>query len=258
MGSKFPWYPEVTGVKWKFRAWKQEKNSELDEDAYIVATRHIEEACAMKTILAAKYEPINITTVVNAQDHLTIPEKMALSKILSTRIKIFQVLLGSWKGKQIHLEFVPGAKPHACRPFPIPQIYKKLVKEEVQWLVKIGLVTKVEASEWSLPSFAIPKKNQTIWFVTDFRVLNTMLKRKPYPLLIIHEIIQTMGSFRYATYVDLNMGYYSMELDEESKKRRVTCMLLGLYAYNMLPMGIKVATDVFQEAMGVFLRIWNK
>ena len=112
--------------------WKQEKNSELDEDAEIVATRHIEEACAMKTILAAKYEPINITTVVNAQDHLTIPEKMALSKILSTRIKIFQVLLGSWKGKQIYLEFVLGAKPHACRPFPIPQIYKKLVKEEVQ------------------------------------------------------------------------------------------------------------------------------
>ena len=119
-------------------------------------------------------------------------------------------------------------------------------------------MTKVEASEWSLPSFAIPKKNQTIWFVTDFRVLNTMLKRKPYPLLIIHEIIQTMGLFKYATYVDLNMGYYSMDLDEESKKRCVTCLTWGLYAYNMLPMGIKVATDIFQEVMGVFLRIWNK
>ena len=98
--------------------------------------------------------------------------------------------------------------------------------------------------------FAIPKKKNTIQFVTDFRVLNTKLSRKPYPLPLIQEILHNLGQFRYATCVDLNMGYYSIKLDEESRKKCVTCLPWGLYAYNMLPMGLKIASDVFQEAMG--------
>ena len=49
--------------------------------------------------------------------------------------------------------------------------------------------------------------------------------------------------------IDLNMGYYSMAMDEKSKYLCVTCLPWGLYRYKMLPMGIKVATDVFQSAM---------
>ena len=45
------------------------------------------------------------------------------------------------------------------------------------------------------------------------------------------------------------MGYYSMKLDKEARQRWVTVLPWSLYAYNMLPMGIKVASDVFQQAM---------
>ena len=45
------------------------------------------------------------------------------------------------------------------------------------------------------------------------------MKRKPYSLPLINEILQELGAFRYATCLDLNMGYYSMELDDESKKK---------------------------------------
>ena len=41
-----------------------------------------------------------------------------------------------------------------------------------------------------------------------------------------------------------------MELDEESREKCVACLPWSLYAYNMLPMGIKIAMDVFQQAMG--------
>ena len=200
------------------RFWKQHENSDADDETALVLSRRIEETYAMKKILAAKYEPINLTKVVDEQEHLAIPERLALQKILKTYLNLFQGLRGNWKGKPIHLEFVPGSKPHTSRPFPIPQAYRRLVKEEVARLVEIGLLTKVEASEWSSPSFAIPKKNNTIRFVTDFRVLNTKLLRKPYHLPLIQEILHNLGQFRYATCVDLNMGYYSMKLDEESQK----------------------------------------
>ena len=93
------------------------------------------------------------------------------------------------------------------------------------------------------------KKYNIIRFVTDYRMLNAVLKRKPYPLPLIPEIMLSIGLFRWAMCIDLNMGYYSMSLSEASKKLCVTCLPWGLYQYNMLHMGVKVATDVFQQEM---------
>jgi hypothetical protein len=45
-----------------------------------------------------------------------------------------------------------------------------------------GLLSKVSSSEWAAPTFVIPKKNQTVRVITDFRGLNKCLKRKPYPM----------------------------------------------------------------------------
>jgi hypothetical protein len=66
----------------------------------------------------------------------------------------------------------------------------------------------------------------------------------------IPNIFCGMEKFRYATTIDLNMGYYSMPLSDEAKKLCVISLPWGLYQYNMLPMGVKPATDIFQQRMG--------
>jgi hypothetical protein len=58
-----------------------------------------------------------------------------------------------------------------------------------------------------------------------------------------------MEKFKFATTIDLNMGYYSMPLDEEAKKLCVISLPWGLYRYEVLPQGIKPATDIFQQRM---------
>jgi hypothetical protein len=63
----------------------------------------------------------------------------------------------------------------------------------------------------------------------------------------IPDMFKGMERFRYATTIDLNMGYYSMALSEESKKLCVICLPWGLYQYNVLPQGIKPASDIFQQ-----------
>jgi hypothetical protein len=50
--------------------------------------------------------------------------------------------------------------------------------------------------------------------------------------------------------VDLNMGYYAMPLDNEAKKLCVISLPWGLFLqYQVLPQGIKPATDIFQQRM---------
>jgi hypothetical protein len=50
--------------------------------------------------------------------------------------------------------------------------------------VDIGVLEEDYSSEWSSPSFAIPKKNgnRKIRVVTDFRKLNLLLKRRMSPI----------------------------------------------------------------------------
>ena len=45
-------------------------------------------------------------------------------------------------------------------------------------------------SEWALPTFVVPKKDKRIRIVSDFREVNMLIKRKPYPMTRIHGIIQ--------------------------------------------------------------------
>ena len=60
----------------------------------------------------------------------------------------------------------------------------------------------------------------------------------------------SIGKFTFATAIDLVMGYYSFELDEEAKQICVITLPWGLYQYNVLSMGLTISSDVFQEALG--------
>ena len=87
----------------------------------------------------------------------------------------------------------------------------------------MGLLARITESEWGTPTFVIPKKDDTIRFLTNFRGLNNLLKQKPYPLFLLMDSMQSLGEFKYATTIDLNMGYYTMTIDEESK---VYCVIV--------------------------------
>jgi hypothetical protein len=66
----------------------------------------------------------------------------------------------------------------------------------------------------------------------------------------ISDNFRGLEKFRYASMIDLNMGYYSMPLSPEAKKLCVISLPWGLFQYEVLPQGIKPATDIFQQRMG--------
>ena len=51
-----------------------------------------------------------------------------------------------------------GPKSFYGRPYRIPQAYRKVLKTEVDWRIKIGLFTRITETEWTAPSFIILKK----------------------------------------------------------------------------------------------------
>ena len=78
-----------------------------------------------------------------------------------------------------------------------------------------------------IPIFCLPKKDNTIRIVHNFRRVNAQTRCKPYPLPYITDTVQHIGKFKYATCLDLNMGYYAMGLDEDSKKNMHDSYIMG-------------------------------
>ena len=76
---------------------------------------------------------------------------------------------------------------------------------EVDRLCQAGVLKNVNRSEWAAPSFIIPKKDGTVRFINNFQELNKRIRRKPYPIPNIQDMLLNLEGFQYATSLDLNM-----------------------------------------------------
>jgi Reverse transcriptase (RNA-dependent DNA polymerase) len=120
-------------------------------------------------------------------------------------------------------------------------------KKEIQCLCDIGVLEKCNDSEWAAPTFIQPKKTGDVRVLTDFCILNKYLRRKPYPLPKISDLLQKLEGFTWATALDLSMlGYYHIVLDTESSYLCTMILPWGKYHYCRLPMGSIGSPDIFQ------------
>ena len=174
----------------------EDDENELDEDleCYVTAP-----------ILEAKYDRVNVMEVIEKQTHLTRQQRKDLLGQLQKFNKLFDGSLGKYPHHKIHLELAPGARPVHSRPYPVARLHEKVFRKELQHLCEIGVLTKVGGTEWAAPMFIIPKKDGRIRWVSDFRALNCLIKRRPYPLPIIANVIRRRQGYRYFTKIDLSM-----------------------------------------------------
>ena len=211
------------------------------------------EADKMSSILDAKYEKANLDKVAKETLHISNSEKSKLKNLLGDE-ELFDGTIGTWNMDRHKVNLKDDVKPYHGRPYQVPKAHERALRNEVDRLVKIGVLKKVNHSQWGAPCFAIPKKDGTIRFISDFRELNKRVKRTPFPLPKIQDMLLKMEGFQYATSLDLNMGYYHIKLDASSRKLCTIVLPWGKYEYNALPMGLCSSCDIFQEKMSELMQ----
>jgi hypothetical protein len=72
----------------------------------------------------------------------------------------------------VSFDLKDSAKTYHNRPFPVPNIWKQTKIEEFNRLCEMGVMDFQPASEWVSPSFIIPKTDQTVHMISDFREVN--------------------------------------------------------------------------------------
>ena len=90
-----------------------------------------------------------------------------------------------------------------------------MFNNEVGRLVLMGFLKNPNDSECGSPYLPQPKpKTNQVHFLSNFINLNNKLKRKPYPLPKINEILLKSEGLNCATYLYLNMGYCHIQISD--------------------------------------------
>jgi len=203
----------------------------------------------VKHILDAKHDKADVEKICEEQAELDKQQREQLAALLHKCEALFDGQLGRWHGQEVKLELQEGAKPCHARAYNAPRCHAQTLKAEVDRLVKIGVLNKVNGSEWAAPAFIIPKKDGSARFISDFRELNKRTLRKPCPIPNIQDVLLNLEGFQWATGLDLNMGCHHVRLDPASKQLCAVALPFGMHEHQAIPMELCNGPDIFQEKM---------
>ena len=85
---------------------------------------------------------------------------------------------GTIKNAMVHLDVKPGAVPIVCSPHCVPHAVQPKLKEELDRMLNLGVIRKLdknEASDWVHALVIVIKPNGKLHICLDPKTLNSVL-----------------------------------------------------------------------------------
>src|SRR5687768_16230955 len=92
--------------------------------------------------------------------------------------------------------------------------------------------------------FTISKPDGSLQSLADLRKFNKRIKRHPFPIPKIQEMLQKLESFMLTTSLDLNMGDYHILLTSNVSRLSTFVLPWGKY---------EISLSIFQKRMSEFM-----
>jgi hypothetical protein len=127
------------------------------------ATKHV------TRILDATYQQADLQSIVKDKcEHLSADQQKKSLQLLTKYESLFDGTLGDWTTKLVSFQLKEGVSPYHGQAFPVPKVHKETIIKEVERLCQLGVSERQPATEWALSSFIIPKKDNTVRFLSIF------------------------------------------------------------------------------------------
>ena len=73
---------------------------------------------------------------------------------------------------------------------------------------------------------------------------------------MINEILLKLEGLQYATSLDLNMGYYNIQLSKNASNLYTIILPWGKFRYKRLPIGVANSPEIFQPIMNDLFHVF--
>jgi len=99
----------------------------------------------------------------------------------------------------------------------------------------------------------VPKKNCTLRFCGDYRLLNVVTKKDSYPLPRMDDCNDSLGVATIFSTLDCNAGYWQVAIAPEDREKKAFVCNEGAYLYKRMPFGLTNAPATFQRVLDIIL-----
>jgi len=135
---------------------------------------------------------------------------------------------------------------------------EEAIEAAVDKMLAEGVIT-TSNSLYRAPPVLVPKKDGSLRFCNDFRLLNRMTVVERYPTPLIDEVLDTLAEAKVMSKLDAKSGYHQIWIAEEDRHKTAFVCRKGVFEYVRMPFGLVNAPSTFQRAMDTILReyLWK-
>jgi len=137
-------------------------------------------------------------------------------------------------------------------PYIAGPLAREREKAEVERMRSVGVI-EPSTEEWASPVVMVPRPDGSVRFCIDYRKLNLMTVKDPYPIPRMDECIDSLGDARVFSTLDCNASYRQIPVAEEDKHLTAFTCHSGAWQCVRLPFGLCNAPATFKRAMDMIL-----
>ena len=142
-----------------------------------------------------------------------------LDELLEEYEEVFRPELGTLKGIKAKLEVKAKARPRFHKHRSVPHAIKTAIEQDLERLVQMGVLEKVQYSDWAAPIVPVPKANRGIRICGDYKVtVNPSLIVDQFPVPTAEDLFATLAGGQTFSKLDLSQAYQQVPLDPASRK----------------------------------------
>ena len=163
--------------------------------------------------------------------------------------------IGVVQNYEYSLELESDAKPIFFPARKLPPAIIEEVNAEIQKLVDLGIIRKIENStEWCSPLVVARKKNGQIRLCTDFRSLNKYVKIPHFPIPDMLDIFSRLENSEIFSLLDCSSAFHQIKISPESQPLLTFATSIGRFCWTRLPYGLRSSPEVFQNLLSNLLK----
>lgn len=145
-----------------------------------------------------------------------------------------------------------GARPVRQLLRSHARVHRETINARVEAMLKNDVIETAQ-SEWASNVVLAKKKDGSIRFCLDYRVLNSVMKGDAYSLPKIVDCLDALSGAGWFSTLDLRSGYNQTGMHPADADKTAFVTRQGAFRWRRMPMGLTGATTTFQRTMDLIL-----
>ena len=146
-----------------------------------------------------------------------------------------------------------GFIPRKGKVYPLSREEREEVREFIKEQLRKGYIRPSKSPQMA-PVFFVGKKDGKKRMVQDYRYLNEWTIKNNYPLSLISDVLENIGTKKLFTKMDLRWGYNNMRIKEGDEWKAVFMMPEESFEPTVMFFGLTNSPATFQAIMNELLR----